>query len=49
MRFSAVRSAEDSPDTTINCTLTVYNPFFAEGGSYGEAVEATAEAECTGS
>jgi hypothetical protein len=42
------RNPDASPDITISCTLTVFNPFFYSGEPYGEGVEGTAEIECTG-
>jgi hypothetical protein len=42
------RNPDASPDITISCTLTVFNPLFYSGEPYGEGVEGTAEIECTG-
>jgi hypothetical protein len=45
-RFSVSRPAGAEPQT-VNCTLNVYPPFFAEGED-GDVIQATAEIACTG-
>jgi hypothetical protein len=43
---AVTRSAKESPDTTITCTLSVTNPLYFTGSSSG--VESFADLSCTG-